>query len=337
MNNDTFEIIVTGATGFVGRVLVKKLAKLYPRKKILCLVYSKDNNLEISGRKILDDLKVKYIKVDLTKKINTKSLPKKPKLIIHLAAETDTAKRDHKINSYGTKNLFNTFKNIDKTTHFIHIGTMVEVVGRPKCSDPVDENSNDYPTNEYTRTKLEGEKFIVRMCKNNKFKLTVIRPNTIYGRGVRKNSLFDMITNIVKKGSFLSRINWPGKSALIHVDDLTDIIVRFCKNPPTPGKPQKFLIYSENLSIFEISKTVHKKLGIKFRPILIPDSIWNLIKKMRKFIPYFESILPYSLYNYLWRFGIIIDNTISCGSTKIFTKFKDFHPIKFSSGVDDVI
>jgi len=331
------KIVVTGSTGFVGKILIKKLVKKFGNKNIFCLAYNKTTPMEIEGRKLLKKLQVEYQLIDLTNIKTLTNLPKNPKLIIHLAAETDTSKKDHKVNDIGTKNLYKSLGKLSKNVHFIHIGTMIEVVGRPDCSKPIDEDSLDCPTNEYTRTKLEGEKFIIKKAIENKFKLTVIRPNTIYGKGVRKNSLFDMVTDKVQKNSLITRVNWPGKSALIQVEDITNIIIWFINNPPNPAKPQKYLAYDENLSIFEISKLIHKKLKIKFKPIYIPKPIWFVTKKMRILIPYVEQLLPYSLYNYLWRFGIIIDDVVWCKTDKLSKRMKDFKPHKLFNNIGDII
>lgn len=335
MRKSTSRILITGSTGFVGKVLVNKLSKKYGSENIYCLVYKKETPMELEGRKLLDKLKVKYDLVDLT---DVKTLKKyKFDLIIHLAAETDTSKRNHKVNDIGTKNLYASLVRPDKQTYFIHIGTMVEVVGRPNCSLPITENSQDFPTNEYTRTKLEGEKFIIQKSIDDKFRLTVIRPNTIYGKGVRKNSLFDMVGNMIKNNSIVTKINWPGKSALIHVEDLTKLILRFVDTPPQPGKPEKYLAYSENLTIFEISKIMHKKMKVKFKHFILPNVFWQLIKNVRGIIPIFENFFPYAMYNYLWRFGIIVDNVVWCKSDKVVKKFNQFKPRRFKDVAGDVL
>ncbi len=332
-----FEIIITGATGFLGRNLLKSLIKINPKISILCLIYEKDSPLEISGRKILKELGVKTKMVDLVSGTGLENLPDSPKLVIHLAAETDTSKKDNRVNDIGTENLYKAFGNLNKNTHFIHIGTMVSVVGRPNCAIPIDENTKDFPTNEYTRTKIRGEEFIVKKCKKDKFRLTVIRPNTIYGKGIRKDSLFDMVRDMVDSNSLITRINWPGRSALIHVDDVVETIIRFTKDNRKPGVPEKYLAYSENLSISEISKIIHSAKYKKFRVISLPKRFWTTIKGVRDMIPKFETIFPYPIYNFIWRFGIIIDDVAWCESDKLFRKFPNFKPKKFADSVEDVL
>ena len=146
-----------------------------------------------------------------------------------------------------------------------------------------------------------------------------------------------MVGEMVKKGSFITRINWPGRSALIHVDDLSDLIIKLSKTKVPPGPPQKFLAYSENLTIYEISKIIHEKLKIKFKPIILPTFFWSILRKFRSLIPIFEGMVPYKIYNYFWRLGIISDDVVWCESKKVFTKFKNFKPLKFTTKVSDVL
>lgn len=330
-------IIITGATGFLGRVLTKKLVKACPNEEIVCLVRNKNNSLEKSGRKILKSLNVKTKSIDLTKITTLKNLPKNPRLIIHMAANTDTSDKNHEVNSKGVKNLYEALGGLNQKTHFIHIGTMVSVVGRKNTGRAINEETRDFPTNEYTRTKVEGENYITKQCKADRFRLTIIRPNTIYGKGVRDNSLFDMVKKMIIKKSIITRINWPGKSAIIHVDDLVKAIVFFTKTNPLPGKPQKFLVYAENLSIAEISKLTHKALGIDYHEISIPKEFWQLLKYSKLFIPTLERLLPPKLYNYFWRFSIIIDDVVMCRTSKLSKIIPRWKPKKLADTILDVI
>jgi nucleoside-diphosphate-sugar epimerase len=331
-------IVITGATGLVGRNLIPKIIKVFPQKNILCLVKKQENSSESKGVAILKKYAISVKNVDLESGYGLNNLPKNPKLIIHLAAETNTSKKNHKVNSTGVRNLYSAFHQLSSETHFIHIGTMVSVVGRKSCKNPIDENTSDHPTNEYTRTKVEGENFLVKKCLKDKFRLTIIRPNTIYGKSVRKNSLFDMVKNMISKKSIITRINWPGRSSLVHVDDVVKAILFFSKTKPKAGVSEKYLLCAENLSISDISKILHKNMHIKYRPINFPKWFWQIASKFRPLIPYFEKPLGTNLYNYLWRSSIIIDDVVWCKTNKINKVFKKWKPILFAEkGFKDII
>lgn len=333
-----YNIIITGATGFVGRHLIPQIVKVFPKNQILCLVRNKNSDFELEGRKIITKHGISTKYVDLATNYGLNDLPKNPSLIIHLAAETDTSKRNHDVNDLGVKNLYKVFHRLGPKTHFIHISTMISVVGRNSCKNPINESSKDYPTNEYTRTKVKGEEYLIDKCKKDKFQLTIIRPNTIYGKNVRRNSLFDMVKSMIQKKSIITRINWPGKSSLIHVDDVVKTILFFSKRKAHPGDPEKYLLCAENLSISDISKILHKKMHIKYRPINLPRWFWQLVSKLRLLTVYFEKPLGANLYNYLWRSSIIIDDVVWCNTNKINKVFKNWKPILFTEkGCKDII
>ena len=330
------KIIITGGTGFVGKNLIPVLASHFNPKNILCLVWNHESQFELNGRNILKKAGVLQKKVDLATGFGLNNINFIPDIVIHLAAQTDTSVNKHFVNNIGTKNLYNCL-NLNKKTHFIHISTMVLTVGRHNCSTPIDESTPNYPTNEYTRTKLDGENFIYEKALEKGFKLTILRPNTIYGKNVRHNSLFDMVLNLIKSNSLITRINWPGKSALIHVDDVVKAIFYFANNPPKENPPGKYLLYAENLSINDISKLIMKKLGLKQKTIHVPKLFWQILKIVRVIIPFFEHLLPSYIYNYLWRFSVIIDNSVWAKSDKINKIIPNWKPKLLENNLSDIL
>ena len=77
-------IIMTGADGFIGSFLTPLVQKKYKDEKIFFLKKGKYN---------------------LVTKKNLGKIPQNPRLVIHLAGETDTSKRDQRCNNLGTENL----------------------------------------------------------------------------------------------------------------------------------------------------------------------------------------------------------------------------------------
>lgn len=337
MKSSSKKILITGATGFVGKHLIPKLVKYFDKKQILCLIKDDKNNLEDNGREIIKKFGVETQKVNLVTGKGLDVFLKNPKLIIHLAATTDSSNPDHRVNDLGTRNLYRALGKLGPQSHFIHVSTMVIVSGRLDCSSPIDEETPDCPTNEYTRTKLAGEKYLSSKCQENKFRLTILKPNTIYGKGVRLGSLFDILKKMILKESLITKINWPGKSALIHVEDVVDAILLFSKMEPKPGIPEKYLLYSENLSIAEMSGIMHKEMGIVYKPINLPQVFWKTASWSRRFVPYFEKFLPPKFYNHLWRASLIVDDVVCCKTDKAFRKLYLWKPKKLNDTIKEIV
>lgn len=313
-------IIVTGATGFIGRRLIKELLKNYPAEKILCLI--KDNirnndELEISGRKILKDLNIKTRDIDLPSGRGLNELPLKADIVFHLGASTESGDKDHSCNDTGTKNLLNALSPVSTETKFIYTSTAAVYSGRKDIDRPIDQKTIPAASNEYGRSKLRAEEIIKKYSDKFGFSVTVIRINTVWGEGTRKNGLFDKMNKLILNNSIIPRLNWPGKTGLLNVDNAAEIItsVTLIKSI------DKFAVYNtahESLTLSEISEIMHGKLKRKYIPVMLPELFWNLSGALIQMSPALEKILPAGIYNNFWRLNLILNDSLWSKPDEIF-------------------
>ena len=142
---DSITILVTGATGRIGRHLVESLLK--ENEKVRVLIRDKMTEFE----------NVEVFYGDLKDKASLEKAVKGVDTIFHLAALVDyTADDDemYKVNVIGTNNLLEAFKG----NKFIYLSTTA-VLGS-KLNEPADENTKYNPTNFYGKTKMEAEKLV---------------------------------------------------------------------------------------------------------------------------------------------------------------------------------
>jgi len=330
-------LIITGANGFVGQHLAPLALKYFNSKDILCLSYDKDATLEKLGLKKLNKVGLKNILIDLVTKRGLGGLPKSPDIVIHMAAATDTAMSNHSVNDIGTRNLLDAIGPLKSKTHFIYISSAAVMSGREVCSKPFNESSLSKPSNEYGRSKLRAEEFLKQQCRKSKFRLTIIRMNTIYGNDPRENKMFKLLKKQILNNSIIARLNWPGLIGLIHIDDVAYVLLELAKRKPTPGKPEIYIPYAENLSLSNISRLMYKEMRLPYRQINLPVSFWKFCSSLRKYTPLFEKITPLTIYNPLWRWGLIVDNVLWCESRKLFKVLPKWEPKKFKEKVEDVI
>lgn len=321
-------VIITGANGFIGQHLVPEILKHFKDHKIICLISKKmrDPQLETNGKKILEKNNLKIIEVDLVTGKNLDKLPKHPNLVIHLAANTDTSVADHKVNDIGTRNLIRALKPNNKT-HIIYTSTTAIMSGRPNCSKQFNEQTIPIPNNEYGRSKLRAEQLLIEGSKKDKFNVTIVRLNTVYGGDPRKRKMFQALTEYILKGSFITRLNWPGKTGIIHVDDVVSALLGLAKKTPQKNI-QLYILNAENLSLSEISRIMHHKMGITYHPISLPRLFWMFCSLGRKFLPILEKLTTPNLYNLIWRASLIIDNVIYCESNNILKILPKWKPRK---------
>ena len=193
-------ILLTGATGFVGKTLLLKLTD--KNIKVRCLVrdsnkIEKKDNFEIMEGNLLD----KKSLCNATKNIE---------MVVHLAAVIKSSDRQKlmRVNVEGTKNLVEAcIKN--KVRKIIYFSSLDACLGK---------------TNFYGRTKTLGEKVI----KNAHMDYIILRPSLIYGRGCE-----DIVTlaRLVQKLPFVPAAeNGKGRLQPVYVEDLCDLVVKIIES-----------------------------------------------------------------------------------------------------------
>ena len=327
------KILVTGASGFIGRRLVEHLAKTVQKDEIICLVYKKaESELEKTGRELIKKCGIEPCSVDLLTGWGLDNLPKSPKIIFHLAACTDMYAKDHSINEVGTKNLLKAIGPLNKDSHFIFASSIAFIDTRPDYSVPADETTKglDTPCTEYGRQKLLTEKYLIQKSKELGFKLSIVRITCTYGKGSRKGAMFDGTRKMVLEGSLITRLNWPGKMSLINVDDLADFFILVSARNSKPGGYEIYIPSIEVLTIAGISKIIHEAYGLKYKPINLPTWFWKICSFFARRKKFFEPILPHRIYITFWEACVLTNNEYWHESNKnIYKIFPNFKPIRF--------
>lgn len=303
------KILVTGASGFIGRRLAPLLVKTFSLEEVVCLVHASDSEYERAGQNVLDEHHIPYQKIELRDPLSLKGLPKDFSHIIHLAATTDTDSRDFSANDIGTENLFKALGVLNPGTQVIFPGSSTVYAGRHDVNVPVTLATPLRPTNEYARTKLRAEEFLARKATDEGFNLIIARFNTVYGSRPRENSLLFVLRTQIMEGSMLARLNWPGRSSIIHVDDVCRRIM-FLVRRGLKSSNELYLFSSESLTLAQMYEIISRELRVPYRPIELPRWFWLLTSLILRHTPYFEQILPSHVYTMLWRGNLVVANVL---------------------------
>ena len=168
-------ILVTGATGFLGRNLCEYLTQ--QGYSIRALARSS------SDIDFLHKLGVETAIGDVTDRVSVLKAAQGCRQIIHTAAYFrlwGNPKDFAAVNRRGTFNVLTAAQKVN-IQRFIHISTII--VARPKISnETITENLpyNPYPTDYYARTKVGGERLALSFAKKG-LPVIVLRLGALYG------------------------------------------------------------------------------------------------------------------------------------------------------------
>lgn len=240
-------ILITGATGSIGKKLTDKLRNSGCRLRILARKIDAGN---ISGGNIecakgsLEDIK------------SLNEAASGADIAIHLAGITHTNKEAlyFKINTEGTENLINACQN-NGVKKFIYISS------RTACEEG----------GAYAKSKLLAEKAL----EKSGLDWVILRPSEIYGAGGKE--AISKLINIMQKSAFVPIIgNGQYLLSPVHADDLIQSILAILKNNAYSKK-----IYTiagpEEFTYSELADKISEILGVKRIKIFIPLGVFEFL------------------------------------------------------------
>ncbi len=246
-------IFITGASGFIGRSIVKKLLT-DENIKITTLL------LPTESEQLMEGLPVRIVRGDITETRTLSGLMDGHDTVIHLAGAVgygQTMPHCLRINRDGTANVANeaVHSGIRRFCHF----SSVSVYGRVP-SVPIPETFPLRKTGDpYGDTKIDAENILTDLAGQGKLDLTVLRPTVIYGPG---DVLFmpKLIENVQ---SGRGRVIGKGGNMvdLIHVDDVAEFVYLVLKDSRAIGQTYN-LTHPKNPSWKEFMKMVTNELGL---------------------------------------------------------------------------
>ncbi len=247
------KILVTGATGFIGRNLV---AKLVEEKHDVTALVRKTS--EVKGI----PKEVRLVEGDLLDLASLEEAAKGAEVVIHLAAMFDFYPKDvdllYRVNVQGTRNLLSACKKFS-VRRFIYCSTS-ETTGVVK-NPPATEETKPNPMYEYGKSKVEAERVVREVAVDGEFEYIVLRPVGVTGPGEFYVG-YETIKAIANRE--ISMIPGDGKKRVMfmHVDDLVQGFLSAIRTKD--GVNETYLLCTDDVFTYEeVFQFVANHLGVE--------------------------------------------------------------------------
>lgn len=279
-------VFLTGATGFIGSHLLKRLI-------------SEGCDVHISIRKNSSLLRIEDVKEKCTSHImdlndfeNVKSTLKqiKPEIVYHIAAYgVDYREQDvHQAiatNIVATINLFDAFRE-NNGLRFIHTGSCVEYGHK---NTPISESDLPDPSDTYGATKMSSVYLLSGIAKRMEFgNLIILRPFGIFGEFEGLHKFFPQLIEKLLNGQPIQMTAGEQIRDYIYVDDLIDGYIAASVAPMYNTTEIINIGSGTGTSLKDLALLVSKQLGVsssllKFKSLPYrPDEMMYLVANIDK-------------------------------------------------------
>lgn len=218
------KILVTGGTGFIGSVLVKRL--LEEGYDVTILTRNRDHpnaiHFESNGARIVEGFVENKETIEKLDGFN---------LIFHLAIFQGTEGPEMiPVNVGGTENMLEVaLKN--GTEKFIYASSIEAQGTSDNHHIPLNEEMECHPVSEYGLSKLEGEKIVLKRIKEDGLKGIIARIGNVYGAG-GLSFIHPMSAAIIERNALLASLPLIADRLVqpIYIDDLVDGFISAIEN-----------------------------------------------------------------------------------------------------------
>lgn len=278
------KVLVTGATGFIGRHVVNELLRRW------CRVIVTSRNID-KARSYEWFSQVQYISCDLNvAQENLFQFFQQPDLLIHLAWE---GLPNYKDLFHLEKNLFSNYRFVKNMIEhglksLLVTGTCFEYGMQ---NGALNETMMTMPNNPYGIAKDTLRKFLEQLQKKIDFEFKWMRLFYMYGKGQSPNSILSQLEAALERGDKV--FNMSGGEQLrdyLPVERVAEYVVKISMQDKVTGiinccsgEPISIRKLAENF-LAEKNKSIELNLGLYPYPDYEPMAFWGDSAKLNKIL-----------------------------------------------------
>lgn len=236
-------VLVTGASGFIGANLAKRIMTAEPNTKVIGLDNMNDYyDVRIKEARLEELKKFEnyiFIKGNLADKVLIDSIFAQyhPQVIVNLAAQAGVRYSITNPDAYIESNLIGFYNILEACRHHpvehLVYASSSSVYGSNEKVPYSTDDKVDNPVSLYAATKKSNELMAHAYSKLYNIPSTGLRFFTVYGPAGRPDMAYFGFTNKLVNGETIKIFNYGNcKRDFTYVDDIVEGVVRVMKRPP---------------------------------------------------------------------------------------------------------
>jgi len=268
------EIVLTGATGFVGSNLLRKLVEL--EYSPLVVLRSKNENNPRYNEVMIESI---------DSKTDWKDSLSGCDVVIHCAARVhmmddkslDPLSEFREVNTQGTLNLARSASKAG-VKRFIFTSSIKVSGEETLLGSPFKSSDEPNPLDPYGISKFEAEEGLKKIALETGMDVVIIRPPLVYGPGVKGN-----FASMLKFASLGIPLPFGGIKhnlrSLVSIDNLVDLIAT-CTTHPSAANHVFLVSDGEDVSTAKMFQQLSKSFGKSGFMLSVPVFLYRLLGKL---------------------------------------------------------